>query len=113
MQIGASPDAVVLADPRGVPSGKYGMSSKEAIISMFTAGEFTSSEECYETTRLLAEILYGAPQLADCITDLFFAPGTDRQRLRDVVLEDKVTDGLRLTAIFKEEVPTALVGGFL
>jgi hypothetical protein len=113
MQIGASPDAVVLADPRGVPSGKYGMSSNEAIISMFTAGEFASSEDCYETTRLLAEMLYGAPQSADCITDLFFAPGTDRQRLRNVVLEDKITDGLRLTAIFTEEVPTAIVGGFL
>lgn len=113
MQIGASPDAVVLADPRGIPSGKFGMSVNEAIASMFTAGEFTSSDECYETTRLLTEALCFAPAQRGCVSDLFFAPGTDRQRLRNLIVDEGITDALRLTAIFTEEVPTALVGGVL
>lgn len=114
MQVGASSESVdVLVHPGKLNTREYGKHAVNALKAMFNAGEFKATVASYAETRLLAESLCGAPYSADCIKELFFAPGTDRQRLRDVVLEDKVTDEFRLTAIFTEEVPTALVGGFL
>jgi hypothetical protein len=114
MQVGASPDSVeVLVHPGKLAARAYRLNAENALKAMFGAGEFNATVESYTETRLLAESLCGAPQSADCIKALFFAPGTDRQRLRNLIVDERVTDSFRLTAIFKEEVPTALVGGFL
>lgn len=116
MQVGATPEAIaalVVPTVNGMKAERYGYCSKEAIIQMFTAGEFSASAESYAATRLLAEAMSAAPQSSDCIKKIFFATGTDRQRLRNLIVVDGVIDAFRLTAIFAEGVPTALVGGFL
>lgn len=114
MQIGGTPEAITILTENRYNSQRYAGRATTAVISMFTSGAFAPSAECYTQTRLLADTLDAAPEsAADCITDIFFTEGTDRERLRNLVVTEHVTDALRLNAIFKEEVPTALVGGFL
>lgn len=115
MQVGATTDAidVLVCVNDSISSQRYAVHAMTALGAMFSSGEFTATVDAYATTRLLAEALYHAPQSAECIRDIFFSEGSDRQRLRDLVVVEGVSDALRLSAIFKEEVPTALVGGFL
>jgi hypothetical protein len=113
MQIGGTPEALDVLTQNRFNSRSYGTYATKAVIAMFTSGEFSPSVDCYAQTRLLADALDAAPHSADCITELFFTEGTDRERLRNLIVVENVTDPLRLNAIFKEEVPTALVGGFL
>ena len=113
MQIGGTPEAIDVLTQNRFNSRSYGKYATDAVIAMFTAGEFVPSIDCYAEIRLLADSLDSAPISSECIKEIFFTPGTDRERLRHLIIVEKVSDPLRLNAIFKEEVPTALVGGFL
>ena len=114
MQLGGTPDAIdILVAPKKTNSDSYGSRVTEALGAMFGAGEFTPTTECYAEVRLLADTFDAAPQVREVVKRIFFTEGTDRQRLHDVVVVNHVTTELQINAIFTEEVPTALVGGFL
>lgn len=114
MQVGATTEAIqTIAHPRTLPTKQYAPNVAKAVGAMFSSGEFDSSAESYANTRLLAEIMTAAPFSTGLIKDFFFNPEVDREKLHRVVVIEGVKSELNLTAIFREEVPTALVGGVL
>ena len=112
MQLGATPDALrVLTN--GHNDFHSGTRLNEAITAFAIARQFTPHADCYREIKQLAEIMHYMPGHKKFCCDLFLDLGTDRERFHTLVTVEKITSPLPLGAILKEEVPSALVGGFL
>lgn len=112
MQLGASPEsvAVLTAGEKDLMFGKY---LGDAVTAYAMAGKLSSSNDCYSEIRQLTDIIRLMPMYSEACSELFLSEDTNRSLFHRLVTVDRLTDMFPITAILKEEVASALVGGFL
>jgi hypothetical protein len=111
MQFGLTPEIVpALTKPEGKQRPTmYAMTSSMSYL--WKRDELVANPDSYRNVRLLADIETVSGN--GSIRDLFMTEGTDRQRLRDLVVLDGMRELPQLEAICLNDTPRALAIGAL